>query len=82
MTGGTLKLVYDAYFHFVMLCRQTVWGNLTDSNEIFNMPYQIITVMKGVKKVCGKKLFRQFAYSGCYHLLWKTWKILEKFRCT
>jgi hypothetical protein len=61
MTIDTVKLVYFAYFHYVVSYGLIFWGNSTDSNKVFYIQKKIIRIMAGVKsRISCRKLFRKF----------------------
>jgi hypothetical protein len=57
----TLKLVYFAYFHSIMLFGVILWGNSTDSKRVFIIQKKIIRIMAGVRRrVSCRELFKKF----------------------
>jgi hypothetical protein len=48
MKAIALKLV--AYFHSIVSCGATFWGNSTHSIQVINIQKKIIRIMAGVKK--------------------------------
>lgn len=57
----TLKLVYFAYFHLIMLRGIIFWGNSTDRKNVFYIKNKIIWITAGIKtRALRMELLKKF----------------------